>query len=125
MEKNIHSIAASYQESIVDSLLQQLIKARKKFEPKSILISGGVACNSRLREKRLKSFIDSSDLIIPTPKLCTDNAAMIAMRGIQLKRKDNVDYSFGVYSTSRKIQLISGFIKLKSSIEIPFDSNIL
>lgn len=102
-KNNIHSIAASYQESIVDSLLQQLIKARKKFEPKSILISGGVACNSRLREKAQKSFIDSSDLIIPTPKLCTDNAAMIAMRGIQLKRKDNLDYSFGVYSTSRKI----------------------
>ena len=72
--------AASYQEAIVDSLLSNFVKAVKDTGVKSISGGGGVMANSRLREK-MNVFAESKDLNIylPTPKLSTDNAAMICV----------------------------------------------
>ena len=70
----------------------------------SFVVAGGVAANSNIRKMLINLCKENAITpIFPKQELCGDNAAMIAMRGIQLKRKDNVDYSFGVYSTSRKI----------------------
>lgn len=77
----ISDLAASIQEAIVDALVKKTLKASQEFRPKCILIAGGVAANSRLREKisfeicRLKLAIS---LFIPPPAFCTDNAAIIA-----------------------------------------------
>ncbi len=74
-------LASSIQEAIVDILVKKTIKAALEFKPKSIIVSGGVAANSRLREK-MKEAIEvnnsSIDLYIPPIKLCTDNGAVIA-----------------------------------------------
>ena len=72
--------AASYQEAIVDSLLSNFAKAVNETGVKNISGGGGVMANSRLREK-MNIFAEDSNLNIylPTPKLSTDNAAMICV----------------------------------------------
>lgn len=77
-EININNLAASFQEAVVDSLASNLIKAVKEFEVESVVLSGGVAANQRLKEvisDRLKKH--NLDLYSPPLELCTDNAAMI------------------------------------------------
>lgn len=88
-------IAASYQEAIVDTLVEKTIKAAEKNSIDRIVVCGGVAANSRLRE-RFKTDTDlrNMELFIPPVILCTDNAAMIAAIGeIMLKngRRDSLD----------------------------------
>ena len=101
--ENKESIAASYQEAIVDSLIEKIFLANKIHKTSSILICGGVACNSRLRDKVIEKFSNNSKIVIPSLKYCTDNAAMIAMRGIQLKNSDNYEKGFGVFSSIKKL----------------------
>lgn len=67
------------QEAITDVLVFKTMKAVEKYSAKSVLISGGVAANTRLREKfnqQLTAYCLS--LIAPSGELCTDNAATIA-----------------------------------------------
>ena len=72
--------AASYQEAIVDSLMSIFEKAVKETNVPTISGGGGVMANSRLREK-LMIFAENEnkDLLLPSPKLSTDNAAMICI----------------------------------------------
>src|SRR5258708_1782097 len=78
-------IAAETQEAIVDSLVFKSLKAIEKYKPKSFLLAGGVAANSRLREKfqagmpmRHSGKLARTSLHVPEVALCTDNAAYIA-----------------------------------------------
>ena len=75
-------VAASFQESIVDVLLQKSLAACKATGIDSLVIAGGVAANSRLRavaqERCAKAGIR---LRMPNPSLCTDNGAMVAALG--------------------------------------------
>ncbi|MEX0881414.1 MAG: tRNA (adenosine(37)-N6)-threonylcarbamoyltransferase complex transferase subunit TsaD [Candidatus Saccharimonadales bacterium] len=73
------NIAASFQKTAVETLVQHLKIAENELNPKSIAIAGGVAANQLLRtetKKRLKTAV-----IYPDIKLCTDNAAMVATLG--------------------------------------------
>ena len=72
--------AASYQEAIVDSLMNNFTKAVKDTKVKNISGGGGVMANLRLREK-INNFGHDSNLSVylPSPKLSTDNAAMICI----------------------------------------------
>jgi N6-L-threonylcarbamoyladenine synthase len=74
-DKLVSDIAASVQQAIVDVILSKTIKAAKKFKVKSILLGGGVAANSKLRDE-LEAKNDIP-LFTPPKSLCTDNAAMI------------------------------------------------
>ncbi len=71
-EESKLSIAASAQEAIVDALVQKTRAAAEKLRVSQIVVTGGVACNSRLREKLKEGYF-------PKPKHCSDNAAMIAL----------------------------------------------
>jgi N6-L-threonylcarbamoyladenine synthase len=80
-KKEVPRYSAEVQEAIVEVLVYKTIKAAKKYNPKSILLAGGVAANTRLRERFQLEIRNSKleiDLFIPPPKLCTDNAAYIA-----------------------------------------------
>lgn len=74
-----NDIAASFQKTIIDDLVDRAVIAYKQHTPKSVVIAGGVAANQKLREQMQKR--------IPLPmnyapmNLCTDNAAMIASLG--------------------------------------------
>jgi N6-L-threonylcarbamoyladenine synthase len=75
-------LAASYQEAIVDALLQRLETALGAEGPArahvaTVVLGGGVARNRRLREAAAQRIGRLARLIIPAPELCTDNAAMI------------------------------------------------
>ncbi|MGB8354829.1 MAG: tRNA (adenosine(37)-N6)-threonylcarbamoyltransferase complex transferase subunit TsaD [Chthoniobacteraceae bacterium] len=76
---SIHDICASFQEAIVDVLVLKTIAAAQAENRRVIAISGGVSCNSRLRE-RFQQACDETGirLLLAAPALCTDNAAMIA-----------------------------------------------
>jgi N6-L-threonylcarbamoyladenine synthase len=72
-------IAASFQFTAIDTLLDATELAVKEFNPKSVVIAGGVAASSALREqinKRISQDVNYADM-----KLCTDNGAMIASLG--------------------------------------------
>jgi len=73
---------ASFQEAVVDVLVEKVIKAALFKDVKKIALAGGVASNSRLREKlKIRSTEQSLEVFFPSPSLCTDNAAMIAAAG--------------------------------------------
>lgn len=75
-------IVASFQEAVIDQLIKKTIKAAEETGHKTIILGGGVSRNSRLREvfgKEIKK--RGWKLFIPSPLMCTDNAAMIAGLG--------------------------------------------
>ncbi|MCU9615317.1 tRNA (adenosine(37)-N6)-threonylcarbamoyltransferase complex transferase subunit TsaD [Caldibacillus lycopersici] len=77
------ALAASFQASVVDVLVEKTIRAAKQYNVKQVLLAGGVAANQGLRVRLEQAIgtLDNVDLIIPPLKLCTDNAAMIAAAG--------------------------------------------
>ncbi len=84
-DDELPNVAASYQEAIIDVLVEKTLKAAEIHSISRIVVCGGVAANSRLRERfaeesRLKGF----HVYIPPPIFCTDNAAMIAVVGEHL-----------------------------------------
>ena len=75
-------VAASFQEAIVDVLLLKAMAAAKKTGINSLVIAGGVAANSRLRQVAIeRCAAQGITLRIPSPALCTDNGAMVAALG--------------------------------------------
>ncbi len=78
-DQEIADIAASFQEAVVDVLVDKTIFAALKFSVSSILFGGGVAANSRLRERLGEAARQHNIRLYNPPKdLCIDNAAMIA-----------------------------------------------
>jgi N6-L-threonylcarbamoyladenine synthase len=75
-------VAASFQEAVVDVLLMKAIKACVDSGIDSLVIAGGVAANSRLREVAQERCASAKiELRTPPPALCTDNGAMVAALG--------------------------------------------
>ena len=75
-------VAASFQEAVVDVLLQKAINACRETGIDSLVIAGGVAANSRLREvAKERCAAAKIELRTPPPSLCTDNGAMVAALG--------------------------------------------
>jgi len=97
----IEDWCASVQEAIVEVLVEKTIRAATTHNVKSVLAAGGVAANSRLKSelaaacKRL-----GLNFSIPSPILCTDNAAMIACAGFyQLQRRGQDGLDLDVIAT--------------------------
>lgn len=79
----IEDVCASFQEAIVDVLIDRSERAMDRFGVSRLAIVGGVSANSRLRA-RAKHVVESAggELIVPPFSLCTDNAAMIARTAV-------------------------------------------
>ena len=94
-DEDLPDLLASYQEAIVDVLSKKLKMAAKEFEAKTLLLCGGVACNSAIRQ-RVSAMADkhSMELILTPPKYCTDNAAMIAGLGYHYLKDPNFTGDF-------------------------------
>lgn len=75
----INDFAASFQYTAIKTLVTKTVKAYNEFQPKSVVIAGGVAANQELREQ-LKAALPI-DIDYAPINLCTDNAAMIATLG--------------------------------------------
>ncbi len=79
LEINPYDISASFQEAVVDILCKKIDMAAQFTKQNTICLSGGVAANSRLKERMIQLSEEKGyKLFIPSPKYCTDNAAMIA-----------------------------------------------
>lgn len=81
---NPADLAASYQETALDALLLRARRALDLYRPTQMVLAGGVAANSRLREKvqmELAKEYPMIDFVVPPLSCCTDNAAMIAVAG--------------------------------------------
>lgn len=75
-------LAASFQKVVVDTITKKTMKAIKDYDVKHLIVAGGVAANSGIRNKLTELCNQEGiDLTIPPMKYCTDNAAMIAAAG--------------------------------------------
>lgn len=75
-------LAASFQEAVVDVLVEKTVRAARDVGVKTVVVTGGVACNSRLRSAMAAACsAEGLRLSVPPPRLCTDNAAMIGAAG--------------------------------------------
>lgn len=75
-------VAASFQEAIVDVLVEKTLRAARKAGIRRIVVCGGVAANSRLRKRfREDAAAAGMEVFLPPMHLCTDNAAMVAVVG--------------------------------------------
>ncbi len=97
-------VIASYQQTIIDILIEKVKRAILKMKVDTCVIAGGVAANQSLR-KQLNVCLSNTKIIFPSLKLCTDNAAMISYLGA-LKMKKSVNNSMG-FSASPNLKLVS------------------
>ncbi|HYQ81414.1 MAG TPA: tRNA (adenosine(37)-N6)-threonylcarbamoyltransferase complex transferase subunit TsaD [Anaeromyxobacteraceae bacterium] len=81
--RTLSDLCASYQEAIVQALAQKLFRAARTLQLERVVLSGGVAANGRLREvvSARAAEYEGMRVFVPPPRLCTDNAAMIAVAG--------------------------------------------
>jgi len=75
----VPDVAASFQQAVIDVLVDHTIKAAKMLGIGKVAIAGGVAANTCLRNQMEKTCkINGMEFYFPSPVYCTDNAAMIA-----------------------------------------------
>ncbi|RKD23580.1 O-sialoglycoprotein endopeptidase [Caminicella sporogenes DSM 14501] len=78
IEISVEDVAASFQQAVIDVLVDKTITAAKRCSVKKIVLAGGVAANSGLRELlTARCREEGFELKYPSLRLCTDNAAMI------------------------------------------------
>jgi N6-L-threonylcarbamoyladenine synthase len=105
--ERVQDVAASVLASVVDILTKKSIEATRRFHRKQLIVTGGVAANSRLRESLTCAGAERGIRVsFPDRSLCTDNAAMIAAVGAfrylqlgethALSLKPNASLGFGI-----------------------------
>lgn len=81
----VADIAASFQEAVVDVITSKAERAAQEHGLKTLLLGGGVAANTRLRELLAARCASAGiSLVVPPFSLCTDNGGMVAALGAQL-----------------------------------------
>ncbi|MEV2241278.1 tRNA (adenosine(37)-N6)-threonylcarbamoyltransferase complex transferase subunit TsaD [Micromonospora sp. NPDC049891] len=85
----VADVAASFQEAVADTLTRKALAACRDHQVDTLLLVGGVAANSRVRHlAETRCAAAGVRLRVPSPRLCTDNGAMIAAVGDLLVRAD-------------------------------------
>jgi len=94
-------LIASFQNAVVADLVERTLAAADSCRVQSVFVSGGVACNSLLRERFREAARQSGlQVLFPSPALSTDNAAMIAAAGYyKLMAGQHADSSFTAHAS--------------------------
>ncbi len=74
----VPDLAAEFQQAVVDTLVAKVLRAVEWTGCERVLLGGGVARNGPLRERLREALGESGVLFCPSPRLATDNAAMVA-----------------------------------------------
>jgi len=78
----VRDLVASFQRAVVDALVATTLRAAEREGVRTLLVTGGVACNRRLRRAFHEAAAERGLAVhVPSPALTTDNAAMIAAAG--------------------------------------------
>ncbi len=93
--QSVRDLVASFQRAVVDALVRGLVKAAVAEQPRSLIVTGGVAANSLLRREAERAGRELGlPVFIPPLELTSDNAAMIAAAGhVSLRRGVRADFS--------------------------------
>ncbi len=81
-KKYIQEMCFETQQAIIDVLIKKTIRAAREFRVKAVILGGGVAANEELRKQFreiIKKNFPNTKYLIPDPKFCTDNAAMVGV----------------------------------------------
>ncbi|MFY9493104.1 MAG: tRNA (adenosine(37)-N6)-threonylcarbamoyltransferase complex transferase subunit TsaD [Minisyncoccia bacterium] len=84
-QKNKADLAASFEQAVVDVLVSKTVRAAKEYNPKTIILGGGVAANQKLRSELERSVTDklkTIKLLLSPVALTGDNALMIALAAL-------------------------------------------
>lgn len=84
-------IVFSFQERILEILVRRAFAAARSLNIGTIVVAGGVAANGRLRELLNEEKREDEEIIVPSPLLCTDNAAMVAGIGYRYFESGRID----------------------------------
>jgi N6-L-threonylcarbamoyladenine synthase len=98
-DRVVDDVCASFQQAVIDVLVQKTLRAAREAGAKMITLSGGVSCNRELREQmRIACEGEGLKFLAAAPELCTDNAAMIAFvaslrlqRGLMSRVDEDID----------------------------------
>ncbi len=98
----VADVCASFQEAVIDVLVEKTILATQKYSLTTVVMGGGVSSNGRLRAVMGKRCNENGlRLFVPRPSFCTDNGAMIALAGyFQFQTTGPMHYNEDVYSRS-------------------------
>lgn len=88
-------IALAFEEAVVETLIAKTRKAIDEYQPKTLIVAGGVIANKTIRAAFEKLAVESSiEFLIPTRDLATDNALMIAFAAyMQFSQDPDMDFS--------------------------------
>ena len=95
-----YDILASAQEAIADMLAEKSAQAVQEHQVKHLYLAGGVAANGRIRQRIQQLLGKGVALHAPPPRLCTDNAAMIACVG-HFQHKAGLRHGYDVNAFAR------------------------
>jgi N6-L-threonylcarbamoyladenine synthase len=83
LETDRGAIARAFQDALVDTLVEKTVRAAREFGRDRVVLGGGVACNTSLVHAMRERFATRGvQVFAPSPRLATDNAAMIARAGL-------------------------------------------
>lgn len=92
----VANIAAAFQEAVVEALVGKTVEAAEEFGVRQVLLAGGVAANSRLRQVMSQS-LKGIPLRYPPKRWCTDNAAMVAAAAYYQQQTVKAGWDLDVY----------------------------
>ncbi|MDQ3697051.1 MAG: tRNA (adenosine(37)-N6)-threonylcarbamoyltransferase complex transferase subunit TsaD [Gemmatimonadota bacterium] len=94
-------LARGFQDALIDSLVEKTARAARQFGRRRVVLGGGVACNRTLGDAmRARLSEIGAEVCAPTPRLATDNAAMIARAGLfHLERGERATLDLNAYAS--------------------------
>ena len=94
-------LARGFQDALIGTLVEKTVRAARAYRRARIVLGGGVACNRTLADAMTAAAADAgAKVFAPSPRLATDNAAMIARAGLfRLERGETADLALNAYAS--------------------------